>query len=149
MTVRPSGRTTDPTTEMIAVLYCPECADEVPHRVAFKRGVVAETVCTECGRALAVMRRARPGVGHDDPTRSLTSHVVRKRAGMSLADRGFAAGRLGILSALPRRAVTKPGRLLREVRRDGAAVLLSVPRRAVTKPMRLMAELAGLTRRAR
>lgn len=146
---------------LFAVLYCPECAGDVPHRVAYKRGIVAETECTVCGRALAVSRRQRPVVCGEGPALASTTESAgaspSKASGYAavgglpfLSELPISPRRLGSLAVeLPVRAMTKPGRLLREVRRDGAGVLLSVPRRAVTKPVRIMAELAGVARRAR
>ncbi len=162
---------------LLAVLFCPECAGESPHKVAYKRGTVVETVCCVCGRRLAApdapgrscaTSRTRPGAEHRSalppgqpcPTREAqwpTPHGAGRRTWAPMLFPFFPScpgcrhrRRLGALAVeLPMRAVTKPGRLWREVRRDGPAVLLSVPRRAATKPVRLVAELAGLRRRAR
>ena len=123
----------------LAVLHCPECSDDVPHRVTYKVDTVVETVCTQCNRALLTPRRQR--ALYDQLDLPSTDHPSRLPM-LALSPR-----QLGSLAAeLPLRAMTKPGRLLREVRRDGAGVLLSVPRRAATKPLRLVAELAGLAR---
>src|SRR5690606_12512213 len=163
---------------LLAVLFCPECAGESPHKVAYKRGTVVETVCCVCGRRLAAPRRPWLELCDEpDPSRGRTS--VGAAAGSALPDAGGSVAdaawrrppdmgahafpllsilsrlpassrRLGALAVeLPMRAMPKPGRLWREVRRDGPARLLSVPRRAATKPVRLVAELAGLRRRAR
>ncbi len=52
------------------------------------------------------------------------------------------AGR-GWVRRLSRRFVSKPGRVLGEVREHPIRFALSVPRRLLSKPVRLAAELAG------
>lgn len=151
--------------EVLAVFLCPDCRTESVHRVTYRGGRVFFTVCGQCGRTLM----ARPSRWVDRPSVARQTGVSRQAVACSQArhvrvrrGRGgilaFPAGRRAWLSAgsvlrigalaaaLPVRAVTKPGRLWREVRTDGVGVLLTMPGRVATKPLRLMAELAGAGR---
>lgn len=142
---------------LFALLYCPECADDRPHRVTYVRGVVVETVCSNCGRSLVARRRSTRLRSCSVPVRSLSMGAISAASPLldvesprdRLPDSVF-SGRLRSLAVeLPLRAMTKPGKLWREVRSNGPAVLLTMPRRAATKPMRLFAELTGVARRVR
>lgn len=134
---------------LLAVLHCPDCADDVPHRVTYRLGTVVETVCTRCERALVSPRRHQAALGEQRGVTSAASST-RRAAPTIVPMLSVSSERLGSLAVgLPVRALTKPRRLWQEMRRGGPGVLLSVPRRAVTKPVRLMAELAGLGRYVR
>lgn len=131
---------------LLAVLHCPECGEDVPHRVTYTLGTVVETVCTRCERTLLTRRRKRTA-GKNSPARR-TNEGSAHQSPLSVLP--ISPRRVGLMAvSLPVRALTKPGRLLREMRREGAGVLLTVPRRAATKPVRLAAELVGLHRTAR
>lgn len=131
---------------LTAVLHCPECGDDVPHRVTYTLGTVVETVCIRCERTLLTRRRRRASGSKASPRRANDGSAHRSL----LSVLPISPRRVGLMAvSLPVRALTKPGRLWLEMRREGAGVLLSVPRRAATKPVRLAAELVGLDRTAR
>lgn len=148
---------------VLAVLHCPECAEDVPHRVTYRLGTVVETVCTQCDRTLLTPRRQRAAAAEASGglSRRLLSAVVSSNERSSLfkarsSERSalsvlpISPRRVGLIAvSLPVRALTKPGRLWQEMRREGPGVLLTVPRRAATKPVRLAVELAGRYRSAR
>lgn len=137
----------------VALLYCPECADERPHRVTYVRGVVVETVCSTCGRALVARRRPVRVRSSSAPTLSVAVGSSPPPSPRYTSSSGYLPTRpvprslRSLAVELPLRAMTKPSRLWREVRSNGPAVLLTMPRRAATKPMRLIAELTGVARR--
>ena len=69
---------------LLAVLFCPECAGESPHKVAYKRGTVVETVCCVCGRRLAAPRRPWLELCDEpDPSRGRTSVGARRRVSLA------------------------------------------------------------------
>lgn len=153
--------------ELVTILYCPDCGRDLAHRVIYRGGTVLEMACSQCGRTLTARRRRARLCDGWTTARRAADRVLAPETGVvgSTARGSRSASSLpgpwpaGLAAAaspqriralameLPKRAVTKPGRLWREVRREGVGVLLTMPRRVATKPVRLMAELAGVAGR--
>lgn len=126
------------------MLACSECGTEQPHRVRYRQDTVVEMSCSECGRTINLPRaQAEPDL--TPPADGKRRRLGRERgrggsAGLARAPK--VARTLGETAlGLSVRAATKPIRLWRQVRREGADALRSMPRRAATKPLRLAREL--------
>lgn len=133
--------------ERLAMLECPDCGGEHPHRVRYRNDAVAEMICTQCDRAIVLPRDW-------DESSGVTSEIVggsavegeqlqRPASGVARSLRLPGVARtLGVTAVgLSARAATKPWRVWRQVRRDGARTLKTMPERAATKPLRLAREL--------
>lgn len=127
--------------ERPAMLACSDCGREQPHRVRYRNEAVAEMSCTVCGRTIALPReRSAGGDGTRDPEGDSGGAVA---SAVGLAAKGPRLARTVGTAAfdLSLRAATKPLRLWRQVRREGADALKTMPGRAATKPLRLAREL--------
>lgn len=134
--------------ERLAMLACSDCGREQPHRVRYRNEAVAEMRCTVCGRTIALPRERAEGEGREGEGREEEASEPRRSgrtvgSAFDLAAKGPRLVRTVGSAAvgLSLRTATKPLRLWRQVRREGADALKSLPLRAATKPLRLAREL--------
>lgn len=92
-------------------LFCPECEEETLHEVTYAGKYLQLIRCTACDRSLEVRKDAL--------------------VGQYLAD-------------LYKRISTKPSRISEEMRQDLWKFVLSFPKRAATKPVRILREIADV-----
>lgn len=124
----------------IALLHCARCRGERPHTVHYRDTAVGKMVCTDCRRELRIPpRHGRPAAA---PERRRRAPRRRPSPGAVVWTVGSAA------FGLSARALTKPPRLLREVLRRGPGAVADMPRRVVSKPFRLARELEKKLRRS-
>lgn len=133
--------------ERIAMLECPDCGGEQPHRVRYQNDAVAEMICTQCDRAIALPRGWDESSGGPGETEDLSaSEEAAAPRSAAVAFRSLRLPRvartLGVTAVgLSARAATKPWRVWRQVRHEGSRALKTMPGRAATKPLRLAREL--------
>jgi len=89
-------------------LFCPQCLENTVHRATCVGDFLLTLECSNCGKKTRVSRRV--------PVKELTQDFLE-------------------------RLMTKPLRITEELRRSPRKTLLSLPRRAITKPLRLMQEV--------
>lgn len=120
--------------ERLAMLECPDCGGEQPHRLRYEKDAVAEMICTQCDRAIVLSagdsreQRAPDVAAKENQVDGTTPWKIARTLGATAV-------------GLSARAATKPWRLWRQVRQEGPKTLKKMPQRAATKPLRLAREL--------
>lgn len=131
-----TGGTDRAGMERVVVLECSDCCRERPHRLRYKNDIVAEMICTECGRAIVL---AATSSGANDDANKAAGRLDSVEPGVAWPR---VARTLGVAAAdWSARAATKPWRMLRQVRKEGPRVFATMPKRTATKPLRLVREL--------
>lgn len=95
-------------TTMTALLYCENCNGETDHTITYRNGKICSIGCQVCG--------AEVHLDHQSMSHYYKEEVLN-------------------------RLLTKPGRMTREMQADLNGFLRSMPKRVITKPYRVYKEL--------
>lgn len=92
-------------------LYCIQCDEETEHKVVYIDGKIKMVKCNQCDTTFGV-----------DENKLLESYTKEKVNDI----------------------LTKPARLKNEIKEEGTKILFSLPKRIITKPYRVIKEVIRL-----
>lgn len=100
-------------TYMKAMLYCLHCNEETEHTITYEGDTIKRIKCEKCGTELEIDK--------ESAKKNYTEEFIE-------------------------RILTKPQRMTEELQKDITAFLFSLPVRIITKPYRLLGEVKEIAK---